>query len=200
MSLRLATTADGAGCAAIYDPICRHTAISFETEAPGAAEMARRITTTLPQLPWLVSADGDTILGFAYARLYRERAAYRWAVETSVYVADGLRGMGLGRSLYTALLAILEAQGYRTAVAGIAMPNDGSVRLHEAMGFRLVGVYPAIGYKLGAWRDVSRWHLSLNDAEGEPAEPRPVSQVVGSRAWDEAIARGTACLIRPVGS
>jgi L-amino acid N-acyltransferase YncA len=161
---------DAAACAAIYAPHVEGGAVSFEEVAPDAAAMAVRIETTRTTHPWLVAVDREEVRGFAYACRHRERAAYRWAADVSVYVAEGARGVGVGRALYAELLERLRAAGLRTACAGITLPNPASVALHEAFGFEPVGVYRRIGWKDGAWRDVGWWQLQL--APPSPPDPR----------------------------
>ncbi len=164
--------------AAIYAPYVRDTAISFESEPPDAAAMAARIAATTALHPWLVAEADGTVLGYCYATRHRERAAYRWGTDVSVYLAADARGRGLGRLLYTALLDLLRRQGFRTAYAGIALPNPASVRLHEAMGFQPIGVYPRVGYKLGRWHDVGWWELPLHPTDDSPpAEPIPFPEL-----------------------
>jgi phosphinothricin acetyltransferase len=159
---------DAAACAAIYAPYVDPGPASFEERPPGAAEVARRIREAHA---WLVAEDGD-IVGYAYASPHRARAAYRWAVDVAVYVDAEHTGRGAGHALYGALLPELARRGFRVACAGIALPNDASVALHERHGFRLVGVYERIGYKAGAWRDVGWWQLQLAPTdEAAPAEP-----------------------------
>lgn len=191
-TLRLATPHDAAAIAAIYAPICLGTAISFETEPPDAAEMARRMAAVLPHLPWLVLEDGGRVLGYACAKPYNERAAYHWTLEATIYVDEAARGRGVGRALYTALLALVTAQGYHSISAGITLPNAGSVGLHEAMGFAPVGVYRAAGFKHGAWHDVGYWRRELRPTDGPPAPTRSLEDLVGQPAWDQAIAAGLA--------
>jgi len=167
---------DAPACAAIYAPSVHGSAISFEEVAPGPAEMAARIAATRADWPWLVAELDGTVAGYAYASRHRERAAYRWASDVSVYVSDAHRRRGVGRALYLALLERLAEQGLRVACAGIALPNPASVALHESLGFQAVGVYRSIGFKLGRWWDVGWWQLALAPAEpdaGSPAEPRP---------------------------
>jgi len=166
---------DAAGCAAIYAPFVTGSAVSFEELAPDAAEMARRIEHTARTHPWLVAERDGAVAGFAYASSHRARAAYRWAADVAVYVAAAHRRAGVGRELYVALLDLLRAQGFHLACAGITLPNDASVALHEALGFEPVGVERAIGYKAGAWRDVGWWQLRLRPPDGPPAEPLPPS-------------------------
>lgn len=121
--LRVATPDDAVDIAAIYAPFVRETVISFETMVPDAAEMARRIAATLETHPWLVAEEYGHVIGFAYASQHRMREAYRWSCDVTVYLADGARGRRLGTCLYTELLRILRAQGFRNAFAGIALPN-----------------------------------------------------------------------------
>ena len=172
VEIRLANAADAAGVLAIYDPIVRETAISFELVTPTVSEMHSRIETTLPALPWLVAEAGQGIVGYAYASRHNERAAYQWAVNVSIYVSADARGRGVARTLYRTLLGVLADLSHRTVLAGITLPNAASVALHEAMGFTPVGVYRNVGYKLGAWHDVGWWQLALGEYVSEPLEPR----------------------------
>jgi phosphinothricin acetyltransferase len=163
---------DGAGCAAIYAPFVTDSPASFEERAPSDEEFARRIDQTLRTHPWLVAKDGEAVVGFAYGCPHRERAAYRWAADVSVYVAPEHHGRGLGRALYGALLPLLVRQGFHVACAGITLPNEPSIALHESFGFKLVGVYRRIGFKRGAWWDVGWWELELREpGDRPPAEP-----------------------------
>ncbi|WP_437378725.1 arsinothricin resistance N-acetyltransferase ArsN1 family B [Inquilinus limosus] len=177
--IRLATPEDAPALQAIYAPIVAETAISFELTPPTAAEMAERISKTLPAHPWLVLERDDRILGYAYAGPHRARPAYRWSVDVSVYVAEAGRRQGAGRALYERLFVLLRRQGYQSAFAGIALPNPASVALHEAVGFVPLGVYRAVGFKHGAWHDVGWWQRPIGDRPGDPAEPRPVTELLG---------------------
>jgi L-amino acid N-acyltransferase YncA len=165
--VRDATEDDAAGCAAIYAPYVANTVITFETEAPTAAEMADRITAAQATHAWLVLEDESRVVGYAYGGAYKARAAYRWSCEVSVYLEVGRRRRGDGRALYEALFARLAERGYRTAVAGMTLPNDASVGLHRALGFAPVGTYRRIGWKDGAWRDVA-WMQRDLDGDGPP--------------------------------
>jgi L-amino acid N-acyltransferase YncA len=171
MHVRDATAADAEACAAIYAPYVTDTAITFELEVPTAAAMAERIERAVQTHAWLV-AEADGIVGYAYGGPYKERAAYRWSCEVSVYVDRGRQRTGAGRALYEALLARLAARGYRMAVAGMTLPNDASVGLHRALGFEPVGTYRRIGYKHGAWHDVA-WTQRPLAADDGSAEPPP---------------------------
>jgi phosphinothricin acetyltransferase len=172
VKLRDAHPGDAGAVQAIYAPAVASTPISFETEVPTVGEMAERITTTTVRFPWLVAELDDEVVGYAYASPFNDRAAYRWSVSTSVYVADGAQRRGVARMLYDALLPRIRTLGYVNAYAGIALPNEASVALHERFGFRRVAVFPAAGFKLGAWHDVGWWWLAL--VEPPPATPRDV--------------------------
>jgi L-amino acid N-acyltransferase YncA len=163
---------DGAACAAIYAPYVRNSGVSFEDAAPTAQEMTARIAATSARHPWLVLDDDGGIAGYAYASQHRAREGYRWAVDVAVYVDPAWHGRGAGRMLYEALLDLLRRQRLRIACAGIALPNEASIGLHRALGFEEVGTYREIGWKAGAWRDVSWWQLQLLAREdGAPPEP-----------------------------
>ena len=175
MKVRAATPDDAAAIAEIYAPYVAGTVVSFETEAPDAAEMARRVAAGGDLYPWLAAYDEEGVQGFAYACAFRPRPAYRFAVETSVYVTAGSARRGIGTSLYRALFPVLEAQGYAQAIAAITLPNPVSVTLHERFGFRQVGTYEEVGFKFGEWRSVGLWQRALAPAAASPAEPKPLS-------------------------
>ena len=163
---------DATGCAAIYAPSVETSPTSFEERAPSREEMASRIERISATHPWLVAERRNELLGYAYACAHRERPAYRWATEVSVYVAEEQRRQGIGLALYKALLERLRLQRFRVACAGITLPNEASVLLHERLGFSAVGVYRRIGWKAGAWRDVGYWQLDLiPDGDEPPLEP-----------------------------
>jgi phosphinothricin acetyltransferase len=164
---------DAKACAAIYAPYVRDTAISLEEVAPTPAEMAARIDRTSKTHPWLIAEDAGEVIGYAYGSQHRERTSYRWATDVAVYVAPQSQRCGAGRTLYETLFGRLAQQGYRVACAGVTLPNEASVGLHEACGFKPVGVYRRIGFKLGAWWDVGWWQRALaGDADDDtPSEP-----------------------------
>jgi L-amino acid N-acyltransferase YncA len=167
-------THDAAACVAIYAPYVETGATSFEEEPPGPAEFAERIASTQATYPWLVAERGGEVIGYGYACPHRSRPAYRWAVETSVYVAEDQRRTGCGRALYDELTERLRRQRFQVACAGITLPNEASIALHESVGFVPVGVYRRIGWKDGSWRDVGWWQLELSAPDGgPPAEPLP---------------------------
>jgi phosphinothricin acetyltransferase len=174
--LRAASPDDAASISDIYAPYVSGSIVSFETDAPTAEEMRGRIEAGAGLYPWIAAEDEDgAVAGYAYATAFRPRPAYRYAVETSVYLGVGFQGRGLGARLYGSLLATLEAQGFAQAIAAISLPNPASVRLHEALGFTAAGRYAQVGYKLGGWHDVGLWQRPLAPAMNPPAEPRPLA-------------------------
>jgi len=191
-TLRLAQPSDAAAMAAIYRPAVVESAISFELEPPGERELAARLEALRGFAPWLACEDDGLVTGYAYASRHRDRAAYQWSVDVSVYVLDGRRRGGVGRALYGSLLALLRLQGFKAAHAGIALPNPGSVGLHEALGFRRVGVYARVGFKLGAWHDVGWWQLELAPRlDGEPPPPpRAMADLLADPGFEAALASG----------
>jgi phosphinothricin acetyltransferase len=172
MFIRHATPDDAGGCLRVYAPFANETAVSFEQEAPALEEYAQRIMRVNRTHAFLVAEDHGEVIGFAYAGVHRERMAYRWTCEVSVYLGAAHRGRGLGRALYETLFELLEQQGYRMLLAGITMPNPASVALHKSLGFGEVGVYRRIGWKAGDWRDVI-WLARSLGAETHEAELPP---------------------------
>jgi L-amino acid N-acyltransferase YncA len=170
--IRDACERDAAACAAIYAPYVTGTAISFELQPPPAAAMASRIAAALRTHAWLVAEDGGRVVGYAYGGPHQSRPAYRWSCEVSVYLEPGRRRTGAGRALYQALLDRLSHRGYRTAVAGITLPNEASLGLHRALGFEPIGTYRRIGWKHGSWHDVAWTQRAIGDGPDPPAEPR----------------------------
>jgi phosphinothricin acetyltransferase len=181
--IRLARPTDAKAVAAIYAPIVLHTAISFETEPPSETDMEGRIAATLVYAPWLVWEENGVVAGYVYASKHRERAAYQWSVDVTAYTRDGNRRRGIGRALYSTLFDLLRVQGFHAAHAGITLPNAASVGLHEALGFRAIGVYPEVGFKLGAWHDVGWWQLTLADAPPAPSHPLPTADAQTLPEW-----------------
>ncbi|MCH9694505.1 MAG: GNAT family N-acetyltransferase [Gammaproteobacteria bacterium] len=163
MNIRAAGAADAEAILEIYRPIVLHTAISFETRAPAAEEMLRRIEAAQEKHSWIVCEVADEIAGYAYAGMLRLREAYQYSTEVSAYVAEAHRGRGYGLQLYAALAQELRQLGYCNLYAAITMPNDASVALHGRAGFRHVGTFPNVGRKFERWHDVSWWHLHIDE-------------------------------------
>lgn len=160
-AIRPATAADAAACAAIYAPFVTGNWVSFELEPPDAPAMAERIANYGASHAWLVAEVDGAVAGYAYGSPHRERAAYASSCDVAVYVDPARARQGLGRALYAELLPLLGGKGHHAAFAGIALPNDASIGLHEAMGFTPVGVYREVGWKLGGWHDVGWWQRLL---------------------------------------
>ena len=178
MSIRPAAAGDAAALAALYAPYVTDSTISFETEPPGAAGFRERIAAGGPLYPWLVACGEDgAVLGYACASPFRPRPAYRFTVETSVYLAREAAGRGIGRTLYAALLETLAAQGFAQAIGAISLPNPASVALHKRLGFVHAGTYEEVGFKLGRWISVGLWQRALAPPADPPREPRPFAEV-----------------------
>ena len=169
--IRLATSNDAAGILEIYAPYIANTSFTFETEVPSVEEFAERINTYLITWPWLVCEVEGKIAGYAYATKHRERVAYQWSIESSIYIHDDFQKAGIGRALYTAMFGILRKQGFRNVYAVINLPNEKSVAFHESLGFTYFATYEQVGYKLGKWKNVGWWRLILNEFGDEPAAP-----------------------------
>lgn len=178
VAIRPATPGDAAAIADIYRPYVERGVVSFETDAPDADAIAQRMASSGGLYPWLVATEGEggAVLGYAYASAFRDRPAYRYTIETTVYLASGTQGRGNGRQLYDALIDTVRAQGFTHAIGVIALPNDHSIRLHESVGFKRAGFFREAGYKDGRWIDVGYWHCDLNDATIPPMEPKPFSE------------------------
>lgn len=175
--IRLATPGDAAGILEIYSNYIETTSFTFETEVPAIEEFSERIRNCLINWPWLVCDAGGKIAGYAYATKYRERTAYQWSVESSIYIHDDFQKAGIGKALYTALFEILKRQGFNNLYAVINLPNEKSVAFHEKCGFQYFATYEKVGYKLGKWKNVGWWRLILNDFGDEPDAPIPFSEL-----------------------
>ena len=176
--IRLAEPRDAEAIHAIYAPVVRDTAISFEWAVPTVDDMAGRLeAVTSSGYPWLVVERDGVVAGYAYASAFRTRKAYDWSTEVSVYVDPAQQGVGLGRGIYGCLLQILELQGYRSAYGVATAPNPSSEGLHRSMGFEQVGYLPRVGYKFERWHDVIYWRIALGLSEGAPAAIRPLAEV-----------------------
>lgn len=171
LKIRTATADDAAGMLQIYAPHVLHDAVTFETAVPSVEEFEGRINKGLQKFPWLVCENEGSIVGYAYASAHREREAYQWTCESSVYVHDKYAGKGIGSCLYGVLFRILKVQGLVNLYAGITLPNEASVKLHENCGFTAFAGYDNIGYKLGKWHKVGWWKLQLNEYAPTPSPP-----------------------------
>src|SRR5205814_9810124 len=192
--------AGGAAAARISDPVGGRSGSSFALGPPGPGEVRRRSVTALAFAPWLVEERGGVVRGYAYASKRRERAAYQWSVDVGVYVDEEHRRSGVGKALYGKLFRLLRLQGFYAAHAGVTLPNAASVGLHESLGFRPVGVYRGVGYKLGGWRDVRWWQLELRDRPGDPSPPKPTDEMQSAPRWGEQLGRREGIVRQPVPS
>lgn len=177
--LRLARPDDADAVRDIYAPFVRETPATFTLEPPSASELREKIRKAreADEYPWYVFESEGTVVGYAYATPVRDRPAYRWSVETSIYVDPDHHRGGVGRRLYDRLFDTLRRQGYVSAYAVLGLPNPESEAFHEAYGFDHLADFPAAGYKLGAWRDVGWYRLELRAPPADPDPPRPVSAV-----------------------
>jgi phosphinothricin acetyltransferase len=162
--IRQASAVDAEAISDIYNHYILETIITFEEQAVSSAELAERITAVAAaSLPWIVAEQDGTVVGYAYASKWRDRCAYRFSVETTVYVAPDSLGKGIGTALYQSLLKQLRNSGLHVAIAGIAIPNPASIALHEKLGFRKVAHFPEVGFKFGKWIDVGYWQSTLTN-------------------------------------
>jgi phosphinothricin acetyltransferase len=152
---------DAAPVCEIYNHYIRETVVTFEETPLTVAEMAQRIAEIGAQFPWLVLEEGGVVIGYAYASTWKTRSAYRFAVESTIYLAPQSTGRGLGRGLYAVLLAEIRRRGFHSVIGGIALPNHASVSLHEKLGFRRIGAFTEVGWKFDRWVDVGYWELIL---------------------------------------
>lgn len=159
--IRAAEITDAAAIADIYNFYVDNTTITFEEQRVSTEEMTQRIRDVRSAFPWMVIETSSGIAGYAYATKWRARSAYRFSVETSVYLRNGAAGQGLGRQLYEALFEALVSQGIHVAIGGIALPNEASVRLHETMGMKKIAHFEQVGFKFGKWLDVGYWQRVL---------------------------------------
>lgn len=189
--IRIADLSDASGILAIYGPYCESTCVSFEISAPSLEHMRERIRRITAEYPWLVAEQDGEIVGYVYASPHHERAAYRWSVDVAVYIAPNYQRRGVGRALYETLFAILREQGLFKALAGITLPNPGSVGLHESVGFQPATAFSGVGYKFGRWLDVGWWQLNLQPERDSPAEPKTFDSSMSSAALSAVLADGT---------
>ena len=171
MRCRIATPADAPRLVEIYAPYVANTAVSFATTAPTEEDFLHKIASPYP---FLVCEENGNIIGYAYAAAFREKEAYRWDVELTIYIDGAYHGRGTGKALLARLIALLRAQGYLNVYSCITLPNDKSIGLHEALGFVEIGRFDNSGYKLGKWHSVTWYHLPLGLFDGKPAEPTPL--------------------------
>lgn len=177
-AIRLINENDASEVLAIYEHYVLNTIISFEYEAPTLEEYTQRIKTNTDDYPWLVCTYEDKIIGYAYASKHRYRTAYQWSPESTIYLANEAHGKGIGRILYETLFDLLKLQGHFNVYAGVALPNEKSMRFNKAMGFEDIGVFKKVGYKHGNWHDTHWFQLFLTDHVLNPATPKKLDEVI----------------------
>lgn len=175
--IRLATINDAKEIRDIYAPNILNASISFETELPSFEEMQSRIQTILQKYPWIVCEVDEKIAGYVYASKHRDREAYQWSCECSIYMNNDFKGKGIGKELYQLLFQILKLQGFRNVYAGITLPNEGSISIHEKCGFKHFATYENIGCKFDNWHSVGWWKLQINDYDLQPPPPLKISEL-----------------------
>jgi L-amino acid N-acyltransferase YncA len=162
LTIRSAQAADAEVIAGIYNYYVHNTVITFEEQPVSAPVMAARMAEAqATPLPWLVADLAGAVVGYAYASRWKTRSAYRFSVETTIYLEHGREGQGIGTRLYSALLTDLRARDLRVAIGGAALPNEASVALHERLGFERVATFRQVGFKQDRWVDVAYWQLVL---------------------------------------
>jgi len=187
--IRIAHADDATAVHDIYTPSVRVGVETFETELPGVEAMRERMLTRLRHYPWIVWEEDGRVLAYAYASRFRERAAYDWIAETSIYVHPDARRRGIARRLYATLLDAMRLQGINQAVGVITLPGQSSVTMHEAMGFTAAGVWRSSGYKLGAWWDVGVWQRELQPPENPPRPVVPFAELRETAGWAALLQR-----------
>jgi len=188
--IRSAKLEDAEGILEIYTPFILHTPVSFETEVPDIEAFRQRMVQYQEYLPWLVCEIDNNITGYAYATSHRQRTAYDCSKELSVYVHPNYRQRGVATGLYSAILEILKLQGVTNVLAGIALPNPESVGFHERFGFKLVGIYHNVGYKLNRYYDVGWWELPFGTNSKPHVKPIPAGELDNTTTWQKAIKNG----------
>ncbi|OQB25541.1 MAG: Phosphinothricin N-acetyltransferase [Firmicutes bacterium ADurb.Bin182] len=177
IKIRLASLADCAQILIIYTPFILDTAVSFESEVPSPDEFRKRMAEVQSFFPWLVAESEGMIAGYAYASKHRDRAAYSWSADCSVYVRPEYQGKGIGTALYACLFEILKLQGFYSVFAGVSLPNAKSCALHESMGFYPVGIFRNAGFKFGRWIDTKWYGLILQEPVPNPVKLKPIGKI-----------------------
>lgn len=177
-NIRLITPADAEAALAVYAPYVLHTANTFEYEIPSVDDFRAKIEKITAQYPWLVCECDGEIVGYAYGSTHRERAAYQWSPESTVYISDKHHRKGIARILYNTLFALLQHQGYINVFASVLVTNVNSVEFHRAYGFEEIGLFKNIGYKLGEWHTNLWFQYTLHKHVIDPPVPIPITKLL----------------------
>ena len=192
--IRLITTNDTEAARNVYAPYVLNTAISFEYEVPTVDEFKKKIEKITSQYPWLVCECDGEIAGYAYGSMHRDRTAYQWSPEVTVYLNEKYHRRGIARILYNALFEMLKMQGYYTAFAGVLVTNEKSVQFHRAMGFEDIGLFKNIGYKLGEWHTNLWLQYELQKPVLNPREPIGIGEIIGTEEFKRIMERANESL------
>ena len=187
--IRLATEKDAAATLAVYAPYVTETAVTFDYEVPSETQFAEKIQHIIADFPWLVCEINGEIIGYVYASKHREKTAYQWSAESTVYLSSNYHRKGIAKILYETLFALLKLQGYVNVYAGVTLPNEKSEGFHLAQGFEVIGNFTKIGYKLGKWRDVRWYQLHLNAHAENPPLPKKIGEVLHNAEFQVIMAK-----------
>jgi len=194
--IRFVQESDTAAIAEIYHPYVENTSISFEYEAPSSEEILQRIRSTTADFPWIVCLSENEVIGYAYAIPHRNRTAYQWAADVTIYFSTAFHRKGLAKITYETLFSILKLQGIHTLLAGITIPNEKSVGFHSALGFELLGTYTNIGFKFGKWHDTQWYQRQLNDYTTSPSTPKKFPEIINTEEVQEIIQQANQTLTK----
>lgn len=194
--IRLIDEKDASEVLKIYAYYVEHTHVSFEYTAPHEDVFLTRIQSTLVEFPWLVCLHNNKVIGYAYAHKHRLREAYQWSPESTIYLAPDFHTKGIGRILYKTLFALLKLQGYQNVFAGVALPNEKSVGIHQRMGFEEIGIFKAVGYKMGKWYNTQWFQLNLKQNINEPQKPLLLANAIPMVEFSEIIANANQLLAK----
>ena len=187
--IRFATIEDAEAILAIYAEYIIHTGVTFEIEVPTIEQFRERMRRITEQFPWLVCEIDGVIAGYAYGSKHGERAAYRWSADLSVYINEKFHRRGIATALYKAVMELLRLQGYFTVYAGVSTPNEKSEAFHSAFGFRNLGEFKNVGYKLGQWRSVAWYELPLAEYVEKPVETMSIGEIRQTKECGEILSR-----------
>lgn len=175
--IRFITLSDAQQALDVYAHYVKNTAITFEYSVPTLQDFTDRIITNTIDYPWLVCIYNNKVVGYAYGSRHRYKTAYQWSVESTIYLAPEIQNKGIGKIMYNALFSILKLQGYYSVFAGVALPNEGSEKLHITMGFEEIGVFKKIGFKLNQWHDVKWFQLDLKQNSSPENDPFTMADI-----------------------
>lgn len=193
-NIRLVAEKDTKAVRDIYAYYVEQTHVSFEYTAPTIEEFQERMIATTEEFPWLVCLQQEEVVGYAYAHKHRLRDAYQWSPESTIYLAPHVHTKGIGSILYKALIDILRLQGYGNVFAGVALPNEKSVGIHQRLGFEEIGIFKNVGYKNGKWHDTRWFQLNLQQLQSTPKTPMKLASILATTDYSEILTRSNQLL------